>query len=39
MANLAMALQHRLAEGALSPESMDRIVAAIDEAAVTVEKA
>jgi DNA-binding PadR family transcriptional regulator len=39
MANLGMALQHRLAEGALSPEAIDRIVAVIDEAAASVEKA
>jgi hypothetical protein len=39
MANLGMALQHRLSAEALTPEAIDRIVAVIDEAAAAVEKA
>ena len=39
MANLGMALQQRLADPNLTPESLDRIVALIDEAASAVEKA
>ncbi len=38
MANLGMALQQRLADPALTPEALDRIVALIDEAASAIEK-
>lgn len=39
MANLAMALQHRLSSPSLAPETLDRIIQLIDEAAAAVEKA
>jgi DNA-binding PadR family transcriptional regulator len=39
MANLAMALEQRFSGPALTPEALDKIVAAIDEAASAVEKA
>jgi DNA-binding PadR family transcriptional regulator len=39
MANLGMALQQRLSDPALTPETLDRIVALIDETASAVEKA
>jgi len=39
MANLGMALQHRLSGPALPPETLDRIVELIDQAAAAIEKA
>lgn len=39
MTNLGMVLQQRLGDPALTPETLDKIVALIDEAATSIEKA